>query len=87
VAVKTTLEIPDALFREAKASAAKDGLPLKQFVAEALREKLAARDQAGKGKPWMKHFGALSHLPSAEHDAINSSIEAFCEQIDEEKWS
>jgi hypothetical protein len=84
--VKTTIEISDELFRDAKAAAAREGLPLKKFVAEALRDKLAARKQSGADKPWMKHFGALSHLSRAEDEAINSQIEAFRERIDEEKW-
>lgn len=35
--VKTTLEIPDELFRAAKAKAALDGVKLKDLVAEGLR--------------------------------------------------
>ena len=39
--MKTTLEIPDSLFREAKSKAAERGQTLKQLVTEALQEKLA----------------------------------------------
>ena len=39
--MKTTVEIPDDLFREAKAAAAGRGLSLKTFLTEALKEKLA----------------------------------------------
>lgn len=85
--MKTTLEIPNDLFREVKSTASRNGLSLKQFVAEALREKLVGRAGVGGDKPWMKHFGALSDLPREEHAAINERIEAFCERIDEEKWS
>ena len=35
--MKTTLEIPDSLFRRAKVLAAKKGIPLKQLVNEAIR--------------------------------------------------
>ncbi|MGE4180690.1 MAG: hypothetical protein AB7J34_12765 [Limisphaerales bacterium] len=35
--MKTTLEIPDDLFRAAKAKAAMDGMKLKDLVAEGLR--------------------------------------------------
>ena len=41
--MKTTIEIPDPLFRKAKSTAAERGQPLKEFVAEALQEKLAAK--------------------------------------------
>ncbi|HEY3291028.1 MAG TPA: hypothetical protein VGK87_12930 [Anaerolineae bacterium] len=40
--MKTTIEIPDALFREAKARAAMQGIKLKDLIADALREKLSA---------------------------------------------
>jgi hypothetical protein len=35
--MKTTIEIPDELFRQAKAKAALDGIKLKDLVAEGLR--------------------------------------------------
>jgi hypothetical protein len=38
--LKTTLEIPDALFRQAKAAAAEQGIPLRELISEALAEKL-----------------------------------------------
>ena len=44
--MKTTLEIPDPVFRKAKAQAAERGIPLRQFVTEAVQEKLAAAKTA-----------------------------------------
>jgi hypothetical protein len=44
--VKTTIEIPDPLFRKAKARAVERGQSLKDFVTEALRDKL---DASGAG--------------------------------------
>ena len=62
--MKTTIEIPDPLFRKAKSKAAESGQSLKEFVAEALQAKLAAK--AGKvrlGEPaWMQGFGKLRRL-------------------------
>jgi len=58
--VKTTLEFPDLVFRKAKAEAAQRGIPLRQFVTEAVQEKLAAAKPADK--PWMKGAGKLRHL-------------------------
>jgi len=57
--MKATIEIPDALFRRAKSAAAAQGIPLKEFVSDALTEKLRERNS---GKPWMKGFGKLRHL-------------------------
>lgn len=39
--LKTTIEIPDALFRRAKSAAAERGVPLRALVSEALADKLA----------------------------------------------
>jgi hypothetical protein len=39
--VKTTFDLPDPLLRKAKALAARQGRPLRDFVAEAIDEKLA----------------------------------------------
>jgi hypothetical protein len=62
--VKTTLEIPDSLFRRAKSRAAENGQTLKQLVSEALQEKLAAgTGRAGSAEPgWMQGFGKLRRL-------------------------
>ena len=59
--MKTTLEIPDHVFRKAKVKAAELCIPLRQFVTEAVEAKLA--DPATwEAKPWMKSFGGLRHL-------------------------
>ena len=58
--MKTTLEFPDPVFRRAKAEAAHRGIPLRQFVTEAVQEKLAAAKPTDK--PWMKGAGKLRHL-------------------------
>ncbi len=58
--MKTTIEIPDPLFRRAKSVAAKRGIALRVFVTEALAEKLRADESPQK--PWMRSFGKLRHL-------------------------
>ena len=62
--MKTTLEIPDLLFRKAKSKAAERGQTLRQLVTEALQEKLGANTgTAGPGEPeWMRGFGKLRRL-------------------------
>lgn len=44
--MKTTLEIPDELFREAKAKAALEGRKLKDLVAEGLRAVISGQTTA-----------------------------------------
>ena len=79
---KTTLEIPDAIFRRAKTVAAERGIPFRALVSEALAEKLRAQG-ASDQKPWMKTFGKLRHLHK-ETARINRIIEAEFDQIDAE---
>ena len=59
--MKTTLEIPDAIFRRAKTVAAERGIPFRALVSEALSDKLRAQGDRDS-KPWMKTFGKLRHL-------------------------
>jgi hypothetical protein len=80
--MKTTLEIPDFLFRRAKSVAAERGIPLRQFMTEAVQEKLRTTSQE---KPWMKHMGKLKHLRK-ERKQIEKRVEDAFEQIDREVW-
>jgi hypothetical protein len=82
--VKTTLEIPDLLFRRAKSVAAERGIPLRQFVTEAVQAKLNSTSGA-RPKPWMKHLGKLKPVPG-EARRIEKRIEEAFEQIDPEIW-
>ena len=79
--MKTTLEIPDAVFRRAKSVAAERGIPLREFVTEAVKDKLAQRNAADK--PWMAAFGKLRNLRK-ETAKINRAIEAEFEQVEAE---
>jgi hypothetical protein len=60
--VKTTLEIPDPIFREAKARAATLGVPLREYITEAVKKLRATPCE--QEKPWMRYAGALKHLHS-----------------------
>ena len=83
--VKTTLELPDELFRLVKSTAAQQGVSLKDYVASALREKLGQTTNVEKTKPWMKHFGSIAHLHK-ESRRIEKIIEQEFETIDPEGW-
>jgi hypothetical protein len=82
--MKTTLEIPDRIFRRAKSAAAEHGVPLREFVTQAVKEKLAA-GSAPPDRPWLKHMGKLKHLHK-ETERINRLIEEDSEKIDAEMW-
>ena len=83
--MKTTIEIPDPLFRKAKSRAAERGQTLKELFTEALQEKLAAG--AGKTPPggpeWMQGFGKLRRL-RAETARVQARIDEAFEAIEPE---
>ena len=83
--MKTTLEIPDVIFRRAKSRAAEQGIPLRKFVTGAVEDKLRAVSGTGQ-KPWMKHMGKLKDLRK-ETKRINRVIKAAFEGIDSEIWA
>ncbi len=78
--MKTTLDIPDETFRQVKARAALRGIPLRQFVTEALEEKIRGEGTRGGGvptPPWMKEFGALADLKDENRRIDGLIAEAF----------
>ncbi len=83
--MKTTLEIPDPLFRRAKAKAAERGQTLKQLVTEALQEKLAGdvRGRRSREPDWMQGFGRLRRL-RRETRRIQARIDERFEVIEPE---
>jgi hypothetical protein len=69
--MKTTLEIPDDLFRRTKATAALRGESLKQFVTEALRSHLKQQAPGASSPPgWRSVFGQARPEEVEEVDAI-----------------
>ena len=83
--MKTTIEIPDLLFRKAKSKAAERGQTLKELVTEALREKLATNASGNRlGEPeWMQGFGKLRRLRK-ETARIQARIDETFEVIEPE---
>jgi hypothetical protein len=79
--MKTTLEIPDTLFRRAKAAAAQKGIPLRALVSEAIAEKLSAKPRPDR--PWLASFGRLRGLRK-ETARISAIIEKEFGQVEAE---
>jgi hypothetical protein len=82
--MKTTLEIPDPIFRRAKSVAAQRGIALRAFVTEAVEEKLASASQSEE-KPWVRLAGGLKHLHK-ETVRINGIMNSEFEKIEPEDW-
>jgi hypothetical protein len=65
--MRSSLDIPDALFRETKAKAAASGTSLRDFVIAALRTRLHG---GGTRKGWRVSFGKATKAQIAEVDAV-----------------
>ena len=85
VAVKTTLEIPDPLYRKLKATAALRGKSVRDFVNETLADKL----REGAARPavpaWRQAFGGLRRL-RRETKRIDVVVQAEFGRIEPEDW-
>jgi hypothetical protein len=83
--MKTTIEIPDPLFRKAKSRAAERGQTLKEFVTEALQARLAPAPRGGRAvdPSWMNGFGKLRRLRK-ETARIQAAIDDEFETIESE---
>jgi hypothetical protein len=85
--LKTTIELPDRLFRQAKTAAVQEGVTLKQLFTEALESRLNGGSAASRGKPtapkWMRAYGALRHL-RRERKKIEEAIASEFEKIEPE---
>ena len=83
--MKTTIDLPDELFRQTKATAALRGLSLKEFVAAALRDRLARIDQEPELQisGWRRVFGKARPEHVAELDAV---VRDEFSRIDEDGW-
>ncbi|MDE2666384.1 MAG: hypothetical protein OXI69_09545 [Acidobacteriota bacterium] len=79
--MKTTIDLPDATFRQAKAIAAARGMTLKEFFTEALKERLrrctVETRNEGVEPPWMAGFGRLSDLADENRHVLQSIEEEF----------
>jgi len=68
--MKTTLEIPDALFRQAKRRAAEEGITLRELVERALRATLGA----GRGRPYRFRWRVERGKLLVPEEVINSRV-------------
>ena len=86
--MKTTMELPDALFRETKALAARKGLSLRQIVVEALAQRLRTEKETPELKPWLKAFRdlRLDNGLARELRRLSRRIDAEFERVNLEEW-
>jgi hypothetical protein len=82
--VKTTLEIPDDLFREMKAAAAVRGIKLRDFVTDAISGHLARMKSSDVR--WSHRLPPPPKVAKSEMRRIHQLIEEESERIDAEDW-
>ena len=82
--MKTTLQIPDDLLRQAKASAALRKASLKEFVCTAIRDKLQADRRSDAAQiGWRAVFGRIS---AAERRKIDEAVETEFGSVNPAEW-
>ena len=81
--MKTTIEVSDALLRQAKATAALRGESLRELFEKALSGHLERRDEPAGTEGWRRVFGRAGRSAVEEVDAV---IAEDLERIEPESW-
>ena len=84
--MKTTMEIPDSLFRRAKARAALRGQTMASFINGAIEAQLKNEERLAEEKPWMVHAGIFG-ADRKTLDGIDRRIAEGCGRVDPEEWA
>lgn len=69
--MKTTIDLPDPLFRKVKATAAAEGISLKAFIAEAVEQRLNVRQ-----RPLSAVLDGLPNVPAGVIRNVRDRIAA-----------
>lgn len=87
--MRTTIDLPDGLFRQVKAKAALRGVKLKEYVAEALRQSLVERSAEvretgvahGKDTLALAEGCVLPHIAGETSELLRSIDETKIDEI------
>jgi hypothetical protein len=79
--MKTTLEIPDTIARQIKARSALKGITMRDFVLDAIRDKLGMESKAKSG--WKAVFGKA---PRGSLDEVRETIDREFNRINPDEW-
>ncbi len=83
--MKTTFELPDNLYKQAKVYAAIHNLSLKELFNQAISEKLLSDPHNNTKKPWMEFYGKGKSLRD-ELAKVDTIIESEFEKINPDEW-
>jgi hypothetical protein len=81
--MKTTLDIPDDLYRETKALAALSGRTVKDLITELLKEKIEQERRSKGPRGWRSAFGKVS---AADADRVQAIVDDELSRVDAEDW-
>jgi len=81
--VKTTLEIPDDVYRQIKALAALEGRSVRDLVNTLLCKRLEERSSAGEEPGWRSVFGKA---PAGEIARVQATLDQEFSRVDLEEW-
>lgn len=81
--MRTTIDLPDPLFRQLKAHAALTGQTLKALLEQAIREKLQREERADTQRGWRAVFGKA---PRRSVEEVQAVIDAEFDGIDLTTW-
>ena len=82
--MRTTVDVPDGLYRQVKARAALKGQTIRAFFLDAIQDKLAA-ERAGRRKTtgWRSVFGAANQ---DDIDKLEQVLDEEFSQVDLKDW-
>ena len=83
--MKTTIELPDPLFRAVKAHAAQEGLSLKVFFERAVTDHLRRKSEPVAAPVWQRSFGRLKDVKAAARAAQQAAEREFS-KVDPASW-
>lgn len=83
--MKTTVELPDTLFRSAKARAAQEGLSLKIFFERAVVSHLARKWTPAPAPGWKRSFGKLKDIKAAVRE-VQNVVERDLSRVERDTW-
>lgn len=83
--MKTTIELPDTLFRSAKAHAAQQGVSLKTFFERAVSSELRQQTATKVAPAWRRSFGALRGIREATRE-VQRVVDREFSRIEVDSW-
>lgn len=83
--MKTTIEVPDALFRAAKAHAAQQGVSLKTFFERAVSSELRQTPTTKAVPAWRRSFGKLRSIRDTTRE-VQRVVDREFSRIEVDSW-